>query len=228
MIKFFDFDGVIVDSINECYIVSKDVYFGYTKFPYDEDEYKALFYKYRGLVRPAYEYMILHVAIEDHLKNREYDIRELFKKILAIKTKKDKAFYEKEFFYRRSLYQDNDMESWLSMNPIMPFGKTLIGNSNQDVIIVTTKNKKAVEILLDYYKIGVSKIYANDEIKPYGSKGSLITSVMDKSNIKEAIFLDDAVEHLETARDSRVKCFFADWGYGINSNYEVYQWRGLV
>lgn len=224
MLNFFDFDGVIVNSIDECYLVSKGLYFGYANFPYDEGEYKALFYKYRGLVRPVYEYMILHESIEAYLRGNGHDIGELFKEISSVKSGKDKDFFEKEFFYKRSLYQSDDMENWLSMNPIMPFGKTLMGKDNNDVIIVTTKNKEATKVLLEHYKIKVSKVYANDEIKSYGNKGLLITHVMDENNIKEAIFLDDAIEHLETVKDSRVRCFFADWGYGVNSNYELYQW----
>ena len=47
---------------------------------------------------------------------------------------------------------------------------------------------------------------------------------LSENNIKEAIFLDDVIEHLETVKDSRVRCLFADWGYGVNSNYELYQW----
>jgi|SaaInlStandDraft_7_1057024.scaffolds.fasta_scaffold120838_2 phosphoglycolate phosphatase-like HAD superfamily hydrolase len=224
MIKFLDFDGVIVNSIDECYVVSKDVYFGYSSFLYNEKEYKALFYKYRGLVRPAYEYMILHEALETYLQDRNYNIVELFKKKLTTRSSSDKDFYEKEFFYRRSLYQNNDMKNWLSMNPLMPFGETLIGKNNYDVNIVTTKNKEATEILLKHYRIKVNKIYANDEIRSFGSKGLLISHVMDEESAKEAIFVDDAIEHLETVKDSRVRCLFADWGYGDNSGYDVYKY----
>mgnify|MGYP003975284859 CR=1 FL=1 len=224
MIKFLDFDGVIVDSIYECYIVSKDVYFGYTKFPYDEDEYKALFYKYRGLVRPAYEYMILHKSIEACLEGEGDNIGNSFRDFSTITSSKDKSFYEKEFFYKRSLYQSDDMEFWISINPITPFGETLIG-SNDDVIIVTTKNKEATVALLEHYQIKVADIYANEEIKFHGNKGALISYVMNKSNIEEAMFLDDAVGHLDTVKDDRVTCFFADWGYGHDDgNYPIYEY----
>lgn len=224
MVNFFDFDGVIVNSIDECYLVSKGVYFGYANFPYDECEYKALFYKYRGLVRPAYEYMTLHGSIEAYLRGKGDDIGELFKEISVVKSDKDKAFFEKEFFYKRSLYQIDDMDKWLSLNSMMPFGKTLVGRDNHDVIIVTTKNKEATNILLEHYQIKVNKVYANDEIKYYGSKGLLITHLMDENNIKKAIFVDDAVEHLETIKDDRVECYFADWGYGLNNKYKVFKW----
>ena len=39
-----DFDGVIIDSIEECFQVSKEVYYGFNQFPFDEDLYKSLFF----------------------------------------------------------------------------------------------------------------------------------------------------------------------------------------
>jgi len=86
------------------------------------------------------------------------------------------------------------------------------------------KNKTATIALLGYYKIKVAGIYANDEIKFFGSKGELIKSLMLEKNQQEALFLDDAVEHLDTIKDDKVKCFFADWGCGKNSTYDVYKY----
>ena len=65
------------------------------------------------------------------------------------------------------------------------------------------------------------RIYACDEIKSAGNKGNLISDVMDLKNEKKSMFLDDAVEHLMTVSDERVRCYFADWGYGINNSYQV-------
>ena len=224
MLKFLDFDGVIVDSIEECYIISKSAYFGYSFFSYNEIEYKKIFYKYRGLVRPPHEYLILHKAIEIYIKDRSHDFKKLFKEILINTIDKDKQFFEKDFFYKRSLYQEDNFQAWINLNPLMPFGKTLINSNNIDVYIVTTKNKSATVALLDYYKIKVAGIYANDEIKSFGSKGELIKSLMLEKNQQEALFLDDAVEHLDTIKDDKVKCFFADWGYGKNSTYDIYKY----
>ena len=50
---FLDFDGVIIDSIEECYQVSFETYYAYADFAFSRSEYKNLFYKYRGLVGPA-------------------------------------------------------------------------------------------------------------------------------------------------------------------------------
>ena len=52
MIFFLDFDGVIVDSIEECFQVSFKTYYKNKNFPYDKKKYKNLFYENRGLVKP--------------------------------------------------------------------------------------------------------------------------------------------------------------------------------
>ena len=224
MLTFLDFDGVIIDSIEECYLVSRKAYYGHAKFPFSEGEYKDLFYKYRGLVRPPYEYMILHKAIELHMQNRNYKVGELFKDMSSKGADKESIFFEKEFFFIRGLYKSDNFGNWVSINPLTNFGKTLVDNENSNLNIITTKNREATESLLGHYNIPVSAIYANDEIKSFGNKGKLIKALMDEKNAQEAFFLDDAVEHLDTVKDDRVTCFFADWGYGKNSSYEVYKY----
>ena len=49
----------------------------------------------------------------------------------------------------------------------------------------------------------------------------ILPFILNLKKEKQSMFLDDAVEHLETVSDDRVKCFFADWGYGINNNHQV-------
>ena len=64
-----DFDGVIIDSIEECFQVSKEVYYGFSQFPFDEVLYKEMFFLYRGLVGPACEYLALHKILEKSFIN---------------------------------------------------------------------------------------------------------------------------------------------------------------
>ena len=88
---------------------------------------------------------------------------------------------------------------------------------------MTTKNRIATEALLSHYSISVESIYANDEIKTFGSKGKLISHLIDKEKANEAYFIDDSVFHLETVNDNRIKCFFADWGYGKNRDSKPFE-----
>ena len=115
------------------------------------------------------------------------------------------------------------------MNPLTEFGETLVGKKNLNKYIITTKNREATEVILNYYDISVSKIYTNNDVKSAGSKGSLISKIMNDTNEKQAIFVDDAVEHLDTVDDERVKCYFANWGYGEKKNrYQVFHQKTWV
>ena len=82
---------------------------------------------------------------------------------------------------------------------------------------------QAAKKILNFYKIRVDKIYSNDEVRDSGTKGKLIKEIMDEMNAIDGMFLDDSVEHLDTVDDDRVKCYFADWGYGVNTNYPLFK-----
>ena len=105
MIKFLDMDGVIIDSIEECYKVSKDTYFQDRAFIYSEDKYRKIFFKYRGYVRPPYEYFCLHDAIIKFYDKQFEDID--FIKYFNNTSKKlqheAKITFEETFFFLKNL-----------------------------------------------------------------------------------------------------------------------------
>ena len=211
-----DFDGVVIDSIEECYQVSKEVYYGFNQIDFDEVLYKNLFFEYRGLVGPAHEYLILHQLLNNHLFHDTGLGKENYE---ILKNKIDTATldrFEFLFFSKRTYYQKTNFLKWVELNPITDFGNYLIPRNNEDIYIVTTKNRFATEALLKHYKISVREIFANDEIKTFGTKGKLISNILDRESIDQAYFIDDSISHLETVDDNRIKCFFADWGYGKN------------
>jgi hypothetical protein len=155
-------DGVIIDSIEECYSVSKDAYYESKSFIYSEDRYKKIFFKYRGHVRPPYEYFCLHDAIE-HFYDKQFDDLQ-FINFFNNNSKKfqydDKAAFEETFFTIRLDHQNNDFDSWIKMNPLTSFGETLKSKNNANTYVITTKNMQAAKKILNFYKIGVDKIYS--------------------------------------------------------------------
>jgi phosphoglycolate phosphatase-like HAD superfamily hydrolase len=221
MLIFLDLDGVIIDSIEECYIVSRETYYGYAKFNFNQDEYKEQFYAYRGLVRPASHYLYLHRALESYSLNVCDDIHESFLGNISNQNSEEENNFELKFFFERHLYQEYNYTKWIKMNPLTDFGKLLVNKNNNNINILTTKNREAAESILNYYNIHVSGIYTNDEIRDAGSKGNVIENVMEKMRENRGIFIDDAVGHLKTVIDERVECYFADWGYGENDGYNV-------
>ena len=62
----------------------------------------------------------------------------------------------------------------------------------------------------------------NSKFNDWKNKSLKLKINLNNNKIEKAIFIDDSVRNLDTCRDSRVKCFFANWGYGKNTVYENY------
>lgn len=217
-----DFDGVVIDSIEECYKISKQVFYGFYQFPFNAEEYKNLFFKYRGLVGPAHEYFIIHKLLFESITNGLEPTVQNFDQLKNSINQLKLSLFESLFFYTRTYYQKLNFEHWVMLNPLTNFGKSLIKRDNSDIYIVTTKNRFATESLLNFYNISVKEVYTNDEVKAFGSKGLLISNLLDTKKINEAYFLDDSTNHLDTVNDKRIKCYFVPWGYGQNKPESPY------
>jgi hypothetical protein len=220
---FLDVDGVIINSIDECYLISSEVYFKNFKSTNPDPKYKKLFYQHRGLVRPVYQYMVLFKAIESAQKRSENDIEKKFFELDKSSQVDDNKKFECLFFALRKKYQA-DLASWIKMNPLTPFGQTLKEKDLPNTFLITTKDKVSVEYISRYYNIKVCEVFEKETYSRLGNKGKIITNFLnEQKDYDSAIFVDDAVEHLDSIKDSRVQCYFADWGYGKNSNYPVYK-----
>ena len=135
-----DFDGVIVDSIKECLTVSKKAFLS---APFEEGDVDRLFYKYRFLVRPAYQYGFLTAAIALVLNNNEEEqlIESRFLALVGKASAEQKQQCSHRFFQaREELRQDE--QKWIDLHLLTDFGKSLVGKELTDYCIVTTKDKK--------------------------------------------------------------------------------------
>lgn len=226
MIAFIDMDGVIIDSIEECYMISKEAYFKDNSFNYDEDAYKKIFFNFRGFVRPPYEYFCLHQTIENYYDQdfSDSEFINFFNNSSKNCSLHSQKTFEQIFFSIRYKYQNENFGSWIKMNPLTLFGKTLISKQNYKIYIITTKDHITTKAILEHHNIFVDKIYSNEDIRYAGTKGHLISNLMDELDEQEGFFIDDSVEHLHTVKDKRIKCYFADWGYGKNTDYPTYSY----
>lgn len=221
---FLDLDGVIIDSINECYKVSKKAYYGFRYLePEIEDEIRVHFFKYRGHVGPIYQYLALHRAIENVVSGKLDTILSIFRGFCNSIDKSERSLYETVFLAYRAVYQ-SEIENWISLNPLTDYGKSLQSKTLDNHYIITTKDNKSVALLLNYYDISVAGIYGKEHFDKFDSKGELMNQIMVEKKINEAIFIDDSVQHLDSVSNSNIKCLFADWGYGKNTNYEIFKY----
>tara|TARA_B100001758_G_C18415604_1_gene619320 strand:- start:4233 stop:4925 length:693 start_codon:yes stop_codon:yes gene_type:complete len=221
---FLDFDGVISNSIEETYIVSLKAYYGFSVIK-NEATIKELFYKHRGLVGPPHNFCALHNVIEHVLDNQirtnNQSFEQLFLQAMKSNQKRKDQFESIFFAIRRQL--QNDRVFWLSLNPITKYGESLTEKDLPNYYLITTKDLHAVEMLLSEYNIKFRKIFSKNDYEEFGSKGAIINDVMSSEPVyKTGVFVDDSTAHLDTVSNPSVKCYFADWGYGVNEDYEIY------
>ena len=137
-----DLDGVIIDSIDECFKVASITYLS------DSDGIngmRELFHKYRGLVGPAYEYYYLMIAINKFDDSDEFNIQDHFISLKREGRSDQAQKFEKDFFNNRRKLQKSNFDKWIQLNPLTQFGQYIQKNDPKNIIIITTKNKDSAK-----------------------------------------------------------------------------------
>ena len=217
-----DFDGVIFDSQKECLLVSylaykkiqsKDV----GKYILDEipKEIYELFFKYRYLVRPAWQYLVL---IEMIYENKKINSKTF--KLSCEHNYKNKSLLESSFFNLRSKLMNESMDAWISLNP--PYPEVVDTWSKikhfDEVYLVTNKNCHPVVKLLKFNKLDIKEknIFSQENIN---RKIDTLRILKDRHNIgyDQTYFVDDSIYYISQTLDAGFNSYLAGWGYEKNN-----------
>jgi len=210
---FLDFDGVICDSIQECFASSRIAYFNYFKNEEADtikNETKNAFYSLRPYVRNGEDYLFLHEIIE---------------KEIIINNQKDFNFYVeqqgpkktlsfRELFYKaRNFLLNTKHDYWLNMNPIFANLKESFNKSFAipSVFILSTKKPDYIKEILDFHNIYINPERIINSLNK--KKCSIISQILNLKEMKTAIFIDDQIDHLIQNQDRRIRTYLASWGY---------------
>ncbi|MDP2685113.1 MAG: HAD hydrolase-like protein [bacterium] len=218
---FWDFDGVLFNSIDECLISSYNAYQLYkynnnslvsslNKIP---ENYQAFYYKHRKYVRPAGEYFIIHYAYENHIRLDDYDT---FSKIIQDSGSIISEF-QKLVFEKRNELKTVDIKKWLALHhPYQNVVNVWKSLSKYYVhYIVSNKDKNSIISLMDDFHMDINpdKVFGGDFSS---NKLEIINYILEtyKVRAEEAYFIDDNYYHLNDVAETGIHLIFADWGYG--------------
>lgn len=217
---FLDFDGVICDSIEECFHSSAIAYFRRAKgvdIPVFSEAYRKAYREHRPFVRNGEDYLLIHALLSGESPR-------------ASQAEFDQARYEAgtrtldeyldAFTATRRDLVATDHAHWISLNPVYPFMRPLLpglGARPEAYILSTKKAEFIVEIL------GAAGVdWRADRILSMQDRPKLeaIRAILDATASLEdaparAIFVDDQIEHLARAVDGRVERYLALWGYAL-------------
>ena len=217
-----DFDGVICDSIDECFVCSWAAYFNLylgRRPSYMPVTLRRDFARLRPLVRDGADFMLIQEMLDKGTgasSQSEFDA-------LARRAGEQKVRLFHELFYKaRSEMLEKDRESWLSLNRIYPHVMSAfsIFSSGAPVYVLSTKKAEFIAEILSARGVAMRR----DRILYSGSekKVDIVARVSAEGGFAETMFVDDQIDHLlregaavgrETDNGTRIKVFLATWGY---------------
>ncbi len=223
----FDFDGVIVDGINEYWhsaLLACEKYLNSPDISIDHKLYKQvsnIFIEMRPWVKYGWEMLIIvHEIIkrENSLNNNnKINFQNKYRQSCEEILLKNSWVSEKlqKFLDQSRKYQiDKDFDSWVNLHE--PFDEVIefIERINKDKIksvIITTKGKVFAEKILEKLNIFPELVFGYES----GTKIEIASKLANKYEIMG--FIEDRKKTLVDIKQNNftkhIPCYLADWGY---------------
>jgi phosphoglycolate phosphatase-like HAD superfamily hydrolase len=214
-----DFDGVIVNSIEECLVVgynSLQKHLGpggfINRLNELEKEQVLASRQMRNFIRHSEDYIYIFYAL---LRSASIQNQREFDKFLKQYADLKDTFHE-VFYLERSRFLEMEQQRWLELNPLYPGIEDFIRNYRcpDRLVIVTTKKAEFVEVTLTAagIRFPAENLFSADMGL---SKSALISEILRSRAIQpqEFYFIDDQVDTLIKAKPLGINLYLAHWGY---------------
>jgi len=219
-IFFIDFDGVICDSVDECFVsawLAYADYIGHQPETVALADYK-LFKQYRPLIRRGADYLLLQLCIDRGIvlsDQSDFDRQEEEMGDAGME-----ALHTQFYKTRSKLLKDNKLY-WLNLHRIYAGISEALASVSDTAWILTTKEVSFVYEILAHNGLAWSK----ERIICSGKRRKLEVIGEILKDGQNAVFVDDQIDHFFPNSGSRASCFLASWGYvqpeWLNRDVEV-------
>lgn len=228
-----DFDGVIANSVHECFLVSYWAYKGVERidsdmFNLDDNRTKESFMKFRYLVGPADEYYYLMETIEDGTDSNN-DFLTHYEKNKQLHQAAGRRFFDRFYMIRKQM-QDRFAQQWIELNRLYPGMERIIemACSEERLYITSTKDEASIDLVLRENGLAVpfdsilGKSFSLD-------KKVQIQRIISKSGRQPGsiCFIDDNPTHLIRVKPLGVNCLLARWGYNTPQGRQHAEEQGI-
>ena len=218
----FDFDGVLIDSLNEVALTAYNAATGslFTALSEIPDAPVALFKRNRFHVQQIGDAITL---VNWCIDNHQFDSTEVLSKdeYRTVTTGDSDSLNARTnlFFETRKRLIDRGEDRWLSLNqPYQPLWNELIKRHNHTYVILTNKNHDATLRLCRHFGLNVDPkdIYSGDRGT---TKVENMHQIQTRFHSEEFSFIDDSVKNLRdldlefNQGKKTLSLVLADWGY---------------
>lgn len=207
-----DFDGVLCDSVLECFVSSWIGYYqNYKKETGDRVELRELrlFRSYRPFIRSGEDYMMLQYCIENGIEPKNQN--EFDQHIQKMEPGTIEEFRTIFYSVRKDLLA-TEKQWWLSLNPLFDFLRSLLYRfaDDEQFHVVSTKEVYYINEILTFNGVDwpQERLHCTGKTPKITYIGELLTSRKKDG----ALFIDDQIDHFSN-HDPRIESYLAAWGY---------------
>lgn len=199
----WDFDGVIVDSINEvllCAHAAADL--GLEPSP----EFKKNFLTHRYLIQQAGDF----IPFAQWCNKPAGDPLDFVHSAQTPKNQRSKFFFE-----TRTALIETLGAKWLELHSAFQSIKTYLDSLNEkDFVVVTHKNRDSVLRLIEYLALNLKRdrLYTGDSGL---QKSEHLKQAQSDNGGRPIFFIDDSIKNLLEVKSnfSEARLYLATWGY---------------
>jgi hypothetical protein len=210
---FLDFDGVICDCVNECFVSSwlafHDRYRGDSPQQVTLADY-ARFCAMRPFVRSGEDYVLIHELVSEDLVS---DSQATFDAAVERAGWEQMATFRSLLVTVREELVSQNLGYWLSLHHAYPgLRESLqIAAASGRVWVVSTKHSGCIRQILSNEGVVIPDDHVGMPVR--GTKVQLIEAIMKRESITSALFVDDQIDHLRYDGPLRIRCKLAVWGH---------------
>ena len=208
-----DFDGVICDSVEECWVSSWTAYhelFRGQAAPQPPAGARERFRALRPFVRSGEDFVLIQHLVS---RGRSPSSQAEFDREWDDPGLPPPRRFRELYYQARTALFERDPGAWLAMNRIFPHVAAALSALPARVqrYILSTKKAQFVSAILDANGISLPDghvLYSEGE-----PKLSTVERLMRELPAREAVFVEDQVDALRANRNPRIQTYLATWGY---------------
>lgn len=208
-----DFDGVICDSVEECFASSWTAYHelvrgepGATPAPGSREAFAGL----RPFVRSGEDFVFIHEIIDRGLR---VDSQASFDEAARTGGDAERARYRELFYRARTEFLARDRAGWLALNRVYPHVASALSRlpPSAPPFILSTKRPGFIAEILAAHSVTIdpARIVWSD------AEPKLVTveKLRASADAPRALFIEDQVDAIIGNANPLVNVFLATWGY---------------
>jgi phosphoglycolate phosphatase-like HAD superfamily hydrolase len=208
-----DFDGVICDSIDECFVSSWIAYFQlYRKVqpPEVPISLRADFARLRPFIRSGEDFLLIQALLEAGTPVPDQQAFDAAAERLGRDTR---ALFKKLFYEARSDLLARDRTFWLSLNRVYPHVLAAFSLLPQDAPVHILSTKRGQYIIETLSEARIHFPHARIHLAPAEQKLPTVEFLRVSGGFGRAVFVDDQIEYLRNNPNPRINAYLASWGY---------------